>query len=98
MPSRWSRAAISTALRPLCLPGICWEVSTSTASSQIIASGLLRLAGKRETLTADCRRCDYRFACHGGCPLHRFARLISGHPAHNYLCAGEHKHFQVRRI
>ncbi|MFM2510353.1 SPASM domain-containing protein, partial [Escherichia coli] len=47
---------------------------------------------KRETLTADCRRCDYRFVCHGGCPKHRFAVSPSGHPAHNYLCAG-YKHF-----
>ncbi|GLR10958.1 anaerobic sulfatase maturase [Mixta theicola] len=47
---------------------------------------------KRETLTADCRRCDYRFVCHGGCPKHRFAVSPSGHPGHNYLCAG-YKHF-----
>lgn len=47
---------------------------------------------KRETLTADCRRCEYRFACHGGCPKHRFAVSPSGHPGHSYLCAG-YKHF-----
>ena len=47
---------------------------------------------KRETLTADCRKCDYRFVCHGGCPKHRFAVSPSGHPGHNYLCAG-YEHF-----
>lgn len=47
---------------------------------------------KRETLTADCRRCDYRFVCHGGCPKHRFAVSPSGFPGHNYLCPG-YKHF-----
>ncbi len=47
---------------------------------------------KRETLTPDCRRCDYRFVCQGGCPKHRFAVSPTGHPGHNYLCAG-YKHF-----
>ncbi|WP_312203914.1 SPASM domain-containing protein, partial [Mixta calida] len=49
---------------------------------------------KRERLTADCRRCDYRFACHGGCPKHRFAVSPSGLPSHNYLCAGYQHFFQ----
>uniref|UniRef100_UPI00398C4FB1 SPASM domain-containing protein n=1 Tax=Salmonella enterica TaxID=28901 RepID=UPI00398C4FB1 len=49
---------------------------------------------KRETLTADCRSCDHRFVCHGGCPKHRFAVAASGHPAHNYLCAGYKQFFQ----
>ena len=57
-------------------------------SEQANAFGL----AKRETLTPDCRRCDYRFACHGGCPKHRFAVSPTGHPGHNYLCAG-YKHF-----
>lgn len=47
---------------------------------------------KKETLTADCRSCEFRFVCHGGCPKHRFAVSPSGHPSHNYLCAG-YKHF-----
>lgn len=49
---------------------------------------------KKETLTPDCRRCDYRFVCHGGCPKHRFAISPSGHPGHNYLCAGYKYFFQ----
>lgn len=47
---------------------------------------------KRDTLTAECRACEYRFVCHGGCPKHRFAVSPGGHPGHNYLCAG-YKHF-----
>lgn len=47
---------------------------------------------KKTSLTADCRQCDYLFACHGGCPKHRFALSPGGHPGHNYLCAG-YKHF-----
>jgi len=47
---------------------------------------------KETTLTADCRRCEFRPVCHGGCPKHRFAVSPGGHPGHNYLCAG-YKHF-----
>lgn len=47
---------------------------------------------KETTLTADCRRCEFRPVCHGGCPKHRFAVSPNGHPGHNYLCAG-YKHF-----
>jgi uncharacterized protein len=43
---------------------------------------------KRETLTAQCRRCEVRFLCNGGCPKDRFARSRDGEPGHNYLCAG----------
>jgi uncharacterized protein len=57
-------------------------------SEQAMAFGL----AKRDTLTPDCRRCEYRPVCHGGCPKHRFAVSPSGHPGHNYLCAG-YKHF-----
>ncbi|WP_087024010.1 anaerobic sulfatase maturase [Thaumasiovibrio subtropicus] len=47
---------------------------------------------KRNTLTPDCQRCDFRFACHGGCPKHRFDVSPSGFPNHNYFCQG-YKHF-----
>lgn len=57
-------------------------------SEQAIAFGQI----KHDTLTSDCRRCDFRFVCHGGCPKHRFAVSPTGHPGHNYLCAG-YKHF-----
>lgn len=41
---------------------------------------------KRDKLTAQCRGCDFRFACHGGCPKHRFAQARDGEPGHNYFC------------
>ncbi|WP_424942017.1 anaerobic sulfatase maturase [Aliiroseovarius crassostreae] len=41
---------------------------------------------KTDALTEQCRACDYRFACHGGCPKHRFATSKSGDPGHNYFC------------
>lgn len=57
-------------------------------SEQAIAFG----QAKEARLTADCRRCEFRPVCHGGCPKHRFAVSPGGHPGHNYLCAG-YKHF-----
>ncbi|RYH11418.1 anaerobic sulfatase maturase [Tropicimonas sp. IMCC6043] len=43
-------------------------------------------AAKRDMLTAQCRRCDFRFACNGGCPKHRFLTSKDGEPGHNYFC------------
>ena len=43
-------------------------------------------ADKRETLTAQCRSCRYRFACNGGCPKHRILASRDGEPGHNYFC------------
>lgn len=43
---------------------------------------------KRTGLTAQCRRCPVRWACHGGCPKDRFATSVDGEAGHNYLCSG----------
>lgn len=48
---------------------------------------------KRTHLNQKCVDCRYRFACHGGCPKHRFERGPSGKPDHNYLCSGYYKFF-----
>lgn len=49
---------------------------------------------KKLTLTADCKSCQFRFVCHGGCPKHRFAHSPSGSNGHNYLCAGYQQFFR----
>ena len=41
---------------------------------------------KRDRLTAQCRACEFRFACNGGCPKHRILRSRDGEPGHNYFC------------
>ncbi len=64
------------------------DLNNLNHSEQAIAFGM----AKRDTLTPDCRRCEYRPVCHGGCPKHRFGVSPTGHPGHNYLCAG-YKHF-----
>jgi len=40
-----------------------------------------------------CIRCEYRFACHGECPKHRFNRDPEGLPGLNYLCQAYLKFF-----
>ncbi|MEZ9040921.1 MULTISPECIES: anaerobic sulfatase maturase [unclassified Vibrio] len=47
---------------------------------------------KQTTLTRECQKCEFRFACNGGCPKHRFSLSSDNQMGHNYLCAG-YKHF-----
>jgi uncharacterized protein len=49
---------------------------------------------KRDTLPGFCRRCDVRFACHGGCPKDRFITTPDGEPGLHYLCAGYQQLFR----
>ncbi|GIK83238.1 MAG: anaerobic sulfatase maturase AslB [Alphaproteobacteria bacterium] len=49
-----------------------------------IAFGL----AKRDRLPDRCRSCPVRFACHGGCPKHRFGTGPGGEPGSNHLCEG----------
>ncbi len=57
---------------------------------ELVASPQMRKFGddKRDTLTKQCRACEVRFLCNGGCPKDRFARSKDGEPGHNYLCRG----------
>jgi len=57
---------------------------------QIVASAQQRRFGddKRDSLTAQCRSCDVRPLCNGGCPKDRFVLSRDGEAGQNYLCAG----------
>ena len=57
---------------------------------ELVASPPMRRFGdnKRDLLTQQCRDCDVRQLCHGGCPKDRFILSRDGEPGHNYLCAG----------
>ncbi|HET8723669.1 MAG TPA: anaerobic sulfatase maturase [Anaeromyxobacteraceae bacterium] len=57
---------------------------------QLVASPKLRRFGddKRDRLTRQCRECEVRFLCNGGCPKDRFATSRDGEPGQNYMCAG----------
>jgi uncharacterized protein len=50
---------------------------------------------KSDALPECCRKCRYLFACHGGCPKHRFLRASNGEPGLNHLCAGYRKFFRA---
>jgi uncharacterized protein len=56
--------------------------------SDLVSSEAQRKFGldKRDALPDYCRRCDVRFACHGGCPKDRFVSTPDGEPGLNYLC------------
>ncbi|MDX2110533.1 MAG: anaerobic sulfatase maturase [Verrucomicrobiota bacterium] len=61
-----------------------------TPLEQLADSDAMRRFGnaKRDTLPLQCKECPVRFACHGGCPKHRFLQTKSGDPGLNYLCEG----------
>ena len=49
---------------------------------------------KVDTLTRQCRECDVRFACHGGCPKDRFVLSDDGEEGQHYLCEGYQRFFR----
>jgi uncharacterized protein len=61
-----------------------------TPLRDLVGSAQMRKFGddKRDTLTQQCRKCEVRFLCNGGCPKDRFALSKDGEPRHNYLCSG----------
>lgn len=49
---------------------------------------------KKSSLTEQCRRCKYLFACNGECPKNRFVKSVDGEEGQNYLCAGYYQFFK----
>ena len=66
---------------------------------KLIASPEQRKFGddKRDSLTAQCRTCEVKPLCNGGCPKDRFAVSRDGEPGQNYLCAGLELFFKHTR-
>ncbi len=48
---------------------------------------------KAATLPGQCRNCDVRAACNGGCPKHRISTTQDGEEGLNYFCAAYRKFF-----
>ena len=62
---------------------------------ELVASQQQRKFGqdKRDALTGQCRECEVRKLCNGGCPKDRFVESKDGEPGHNYLCEGLYRFF-----
>lgn len=62
----------------------------TTPLAELIASPQMRRFGddKHDTLTEQCKKCEVRFLCNGGCPKDRFVKSKDGESGHNYLCPG----------
>ncbi len=71
----------------------------ATHMAELVASAQMRKFGadKRDGLTQQCRQCDVRLLCNGGCPKDRFAHSRDGEPGHNYLCPGLELFFRHTR-
>ncbi|MDR9830109.1 anaerobic sulfatase maturase [Vibrio sp. FNV 38] len=65
------------------------SIKAMNNSSEAISFGL----NKSKLLNNKCRSCRYQFACHGGCPKHRFLSGPEGKLDHNYLCEGYYSFF-----
>lgn len=48
---------------------------------------------KKSGLPGYCRNCEFLFACHGGCPKHRFTETPEREEGLNYFCEGYKKFF-----
>jgi uncharacterized protein len=66
---------------------------------ELVASPQQRKFGldKQDALTAQCRSCEVRPLCNGGCPKDRFVPSKDGEPGHNYLCEGLYRFFTHTR-
>jgi uncharacterized protein len=62
---------------------------------ELVASPKQRRFGedKRDRLTRQCRACEVRPLCNGGCPKDRFVLARDGEGGHNYLCEGLYRFF-----
>jgi uncharacterized protein len=67
----------------------------TTQMVELVASPKQRAFGqaKADTLPRQCRECDVRFACNGGCPKDRFAVTADGEAGLNYLCPSYLRYF-----
>lgn len=67
----------------------------SDSLTDMVTSPFQRDFGRTKAdLPRQCRECDVRWACHGGCPKDRFAMTADGEPGLNVLCEGYRRFFR----
>jgi uncharacterized protein len=70
------------------------NIHTNTLVEMMYSEKQLQFgAAKHQSLPAQCRQCEYLFACNGECPKNRIISTPTGEPNLNYLCPGYHKFF-----
>lgn len=65
------------------------NIGKTPLSTLMMSQSLLTFGNdKRDHLTRQCRSCNVRAFCHGGCPKDRFDENADGDLRQNYLCQG----------
>jgi uncharacterized protein len=66
-----------------------------TPMKEIVSSSQQSQFGldKQDKLPLKCIQCDFKFACHGACPKHRFLKDKTGENGSNYLCSAYRRFF-----
>lgn len=65
------------------------NIADNTIPEMMASDAMVRFGiDKRNSLPSACRQCQWRFACNGECPKHRFNRTERGETSLNALCAG----------
>jgi len=70
------------------------NIKNSTLFSMVISEKQQQFGyNKYSKLPKQCIHCEYRFACNGECPKHRFLKTADDEPGLNYLCNAYKKFF-----
>ncbi|MDR3140169.1 MAG: anaerobic sulfatase-maturation protein [Tannerellaceae bacterium] len=70
------------------------NIYTKTITEMMYSPAQMKFGSdKSDRLPAQCKECDYLFACNGECPKNRFLYTATGEAGLNYLCKGYKKFF-----
>ncbi|MDR1161611.1 MAG: anaerobic sulfatase-maturation protein [Tannerellaceae bacterium] len=71
------------------------NIYTKTITEMMYSPAQMKFGSdKSNTLPAQCKACEYLFACNGECPKNRFLQTSTGEAGLNYLCRGYKKFFR----
>jgi uncharacterized protein len=71
------------------------NIYTKTITEMMYSPAQMKFGSdKSDTLPAQCKTCEYLFACNGECPKNRFLQTATGEAGLNYLCKGYKKFFR----
>jgi len=71
------------------------NIRTQTLTEMMYSGKQIKFGNdKQDALPAQCRECQFLFACNGECPKNRIIKTGSGEAGLNYLCKGYYKFFE----